>query len=143
MPSNGLNLGVDVKFSFTNPNGVIQFAILESFSASENADIKEEMSIDGLTRFPKIPHGWTGNCVFQRNSSVIDDYIALEESGFYLGVDQLPANILQTITEVSGGITQWIFTNVVFKMDNAGDINGTDIIKQTLSYKASRRLKLA
>jgi len=143
MPANGLNTGIDVKITFSDADGVQQFAILESFSASENANAPEKVAIDGSTRFPKFHLGWKGTFVYQRDSNVLDNYIAVQESQYYLGVDQLPGTITQTITESDGSISQYSYSNVVLILEDAGHWSGTDIVTQTFSFMASRKQQLA
>lgn len=143
MPANGLNTGIDVKITFTDASGVQNFAILESFSASENANAPEHVAIDGTTRFPKFHLGWKGTFVYQRNSNVLDQYIALQESQYYLGADQLPGTITETITENDGTVSQYTYSNVVLILEDAGTWTGTDIVKQTFSFMASRKQQLA
>ncbi len=143
MPANGLNTGIDVKISFSDADGVQQFAILESFDAAENANAPEKVGIDGSTRFPKFHLGWKGTFVYQRNSNVLDAYIALQESQYYLGVDQLPGTITQTITENDGTVSQYSYSNVVLILEDAGTWSGTDIVTQKFSFMASRKQQLA
>lgn len=142
MPLNGLNSGIDVTLKFTDINGVQKFAILESFTSSENANVPDHVSIDGLNRLPKFHLGWKGTFVFQRNSNAIDDYIVLQESQYYLGADQLPGTITQTVKGNNGSLTQYQYTNVVLVLEDAGMYSGTDIVKQTLTFSASRRIQL-
>ncbi len=143
MPVNGLNSGLDVKITYSDANGVQQFAILQSFSASENANAPEKVSIDGTTRFPKFHMGWKGTFEYQRDSNVLDNYIANQESQYYLGVDQLPGTITQTITENNGTVSQYSYSNVVLILENGGTWSGTDIVMQSFSFLASRKQQLA
>lgn len=143
MPVNGLTSGIDSKITFTDADGVQKFAILESFHSSENADAPEQVAMDGSTRFPKFHKGWKGSFVFERTSDVLDRYIALQESAYYQGIDQKPGTITQTITNVDGSVSQYSFSNVVLILENAGDYTGTDIVKQTFSWMASRKQQLA
>lgn len=142
MPLNGLNSGLDVTFKYTDANGVQQFSKLESFTMSENAPVLEQVAMDGSTRFPKFHQGWKGSAVFQRNSNAIDSYIALQETNYYLGADQLPGTITETIKENDGTVSQYQYTNVVLVLEDGGTSSGTDIIKQTLSIYASRKIQL-
>lgn len=139
MPSNGLNFGIDAKITFTDGSGVQQFALLESFTSAEVANVTPRVQMNGVTLFPKLDRHWRGTFVFQRNSNVIDNYIAVQEAVFYAGGDQVPGTIHETITEISGAISQYIYTNVVLTLEDAGMWSGTDIVKQTFSFVASRR----
>ena len=143
MPANGLSTGIDTKIYFSDANGVQQFALLESFEASENADVIEKIQCDGVTKFPKFHKGWKGTFTFQRNSDVLDSYIAVQESVYYLGVDQLPGTITQTIIEVDGTVSQYSYSNAVLVLQDGGTWSGTDIVTQKFSFNASRKQKLA
>ena len=143
MPANGLSTGIDTKIYFSDANGVQQFAILESFQCAENANTPEKVGIDGTTRFPKFHLGWKGTFTFQRNSDVLDSYIAVQESLYYLGVDQLPGTITQTIIEIDGSVSQYSYSNVVLVLEDGGTWSGTDIVTQKFSFNASRKQKLA
>lgn len=139
MPANGLNSGIDVKITYTDADGVRQFAILESFSVAEKASVPEKTGIDGLTYFPKFHPGWGGTFTYLRTNNVLDKYIALEEAGFFLGADQLPGTIHHTITEIDKSITQIIYTNVVLVLEDAGTWTGTEVVTQRVTWYASRR----
>ena len=130
MPANGLSTGIDTKIYFSDANGVQQFALLESFEASENSVIVK-IQCDGVTKFTKFHKGWKGTFTFQRNSDVLDSYIALQEVG------QLPGTITETIIEVDGSVSQYSYSNVVLVLADGGTWSGTDIVTQKFSFNAS------
>jgi len=142
MPLNGLTSGIDVKITFTDLNGVEQFALVESFTSREDAPVGKEIQIDGNVRHPKFHQGWSGSFVLQRNSNFTDAYFATQEASYYLGQDQLPVVITETITESNGTVSSYQYTNVVLVFENAGNYSGTEIVKQTVTFMASRRLNL-
>lgn len=138
----GLTSGQSSTITWTDINGNQNFQILESFTYKENSDVKDETAMDGTTRHPLFLFGWTGSAVFQRGSNFIDTYFANRERNYYLGGDQINLVVTQTIKEVNGSISQYQFTGLVLQMDDGGMYTGTEIVKQTLSWKCSRRLKL-
>jgi hypothetical protein len=138
----GLTSGISSTTNWTDINGNQKFEILESFTFKENSDVKDETAIDGKTRHPLFLFGWTGSAVFQRGSNFIDTYFANRERNYYLGGDQINLTVTQTIKEVNGSISQYQFTGLILQMDDGGMYSGTEIVKQTLSWKCSRRLKL-
>jgi hypothetical protein len=142
MPLDGLTSGIDTKLTFTDANGVEQFALLESFNSKEDAPIETQIQIDGQVRHPKFHQGWSGSFMLQRNSAFQDTFFALQEAAYYQGLDQIPATITQTIQENDGSVSQWQYTQVVMSFDDAGTYSGTDIVKQRVSFNAARRLQL-
>jgi hypothetical protein len=142
MPANGLSTGIDHKLVFVDINGVEQFVIIENFTAKEDAVVGKEIAIDGTVRHPKFHEGWSGSFTLQRSSNFQDNYFALQEASYYQGVDQLPIVINETITETSGILSQYQYTNVVLTFESAGNWSGTEIVKQNITFMASRRLEL-
>lgn len=143
MPANGLNTGIDHKIVFTDATGVLQYAILESFSAKEDATTDKVIAMDGTVRHPKFHQGWSGTFVLQRDGNVMDRYIALQEASYYRGVDQIPMTITETITEADGSVSKYQYTNVVVLLGDAGTWSGTEIVKQSISFEASRKVLLS
>lgn len=142
MPANGLSTGIDSKLTFNDINGVQRYVTIESVTAKEDATTDKVVAMDGTVRHPKFHQGWSGNFVLQRSNNVMDNYIALQEASYYRGVDQLPMTITQTITEVDGSISQYQYTNVVIYLEDSGMWSGTEIVKQHVSFQASRKLEL-
>jgi hypothetical protein len=140
MPANGLSTGIDVKMSFNDIDGVQQFAILKNFQAKEDSTVDQRTYIDGKTRHPKFHKGWSGSFTTDRTNNVIDRYFALQEASYYAGRDQLPMTITQTITETDGSVTQYQFIEVVLVYDDAGTWSGEEVVSQSISFQASRRL---
>lgn len=143
MPLDGLTSGIDHKLTFTDINGVEQFASLESFTSKEDATVNKQVQMDGNIRHPKFHEGWSGSFMLQRNSDFTDAYFAAQEASYYLGEDQIPLTISETIQESDGTISQFQYTQVVLVLEDAGTFTGTDIVKQSVSFFAARKLKLA
>lgn len=138
----GLTSGQSATVTWTDIDGNKNFQILESFSFRENSDIKDETAMDGITRHPKFWFGWHGGAVYQRGNNVLDQYFANGEANYYLGADQIDMTITLTIKELNGQISQYQFTGAVLMMEDGGTYSGTDIVKQSITWKAKRRMAL-
>lgn len=139
----GLTAGQSNKIVFTSADGIEKFTILESFTAKEDAPISKEIAMDGTTRHPQFHQGWSGTAIFERGDHFLDDYIAAKERNYYLSGDQIDLTITQSISELDGTVTQYQFTGVVLTLEDGGNYSGTEIVKQSISFMAKRRLKLA
>jgi len=142
MSLDGLSAGQSVKLTITDPSGVKKFELLRSFKSKQVSNIESRVYIDGRTRHPKFYKGWEGTFEFDRGSSAIDDYFNQQESAYYLGGDQINCTITQTITEINGSTSQYVFSDVVLNYDDAGTASGEEVITQSVSFECSRRQAL-
>lgn len=143
MPMNGFTVGRDVTITlFGNLGQVVAFARITSFDKKQETVHVESKGMDGVIRHLELPNGWTGNLTYDRASSAIDDYFALLESSYYGGLNIPAAQITETITEANGGTTQYRFTGVMLKLDDAGRSAGENLVSQKISWCASKRLKI-
>lgn len=138
----GLTSGQSTRLTIVDIDGVKNFSIIEAFSASENANIPDHTAMDGITRHPKFHMGWSGSFTYQRGSPALDNYIASSERNYYEGGDQVDATITQTISELDGTKSEWQFTGCVFMLTDGGQYSGTDIVKQSVTFKAKRKIRL-
>lgn len=142
MPVNGYTIGKDVSLDITGPSGPLRFNIRTGFTAKqETNDIKVKRA-DGIVDHLVIPDGWTGSFDYTRQDSLLDDYFAGLEQNYYSGINNAPLTITETITEANGSVSQYRYTRVVLKYDDAGAKTGDDVVKQKISFMASRRLKV-
>lgn len=139
----GLTSGISTQIEITNVDGVKKFEILESFHSVQVAPILSETAIDGITRHPQLHREWTGTLVFQRGSNVLDLYVAERERFYYEGGDQVNLTVTQTIKELNGTVTRFQFTDLVLEMEDGGTYSGTDIVRQSFSWKCRRRIVLS
>lgn len=142
MPINGFTVGRDHTITIVTPQSAIAPTLITKFSAKRDETDKKVKGMDGITRNVVFPDGWSGTIESDRQDSTWDDYFAGVEADYYSGVDSGKCTITETIQETSGAVTQWQYTNVVFKYDNAGDYAGDDTVHQRVSFMAERRIKL-
>lgn len=143
MPVNGFSVGRDVTLNINDQSGALSFGLITNFNSKPDVVDKKVTGIDGLARHVIFHDGWSGTFELERQNSDIDDYWALLETNYYMGVDQQSTTIIETITEVNGSITQYIYTGVIFKLEDAGEWKGDDTVKQKLSFFASRKQKVS
>lgn len=142
MPLNGLTSGIDHKLTFTDINGVQNFQIIENFTSREDATTDKIIAMDGTVRHPKFHQGWSGSFTLERNGPFMDNYIALQEAGYYLGQDQIPITITETITENDGTVSMYQYTQCVVTLEDAGNYSGTEIVKQNVTFMGARKIQL-
>lgn len=144
MPITGLNVGRDCTFQVYDPNtgGIIDFANITMFDAKPDVTDLKHKALDGLVLHGNQPDSWSGSFTLDRASSAADQFISLLETAYYNGQNIDNGTITQTIQEANGSITQWRFTNVSLKMDDAGSWANDKFISQKFSWHASRRIQI-
>jgi hypothetical protein len=141
MPVNNFNVGRDVTLQIVGYDGTIQnFSLITSFDGKQETHQIKIMGMDGTVRFLELPAGWTGSFAIDRQNRLLDQYFANLESGYYAGLNVQAATITETISEVDGSTSQWRYTGVVFKLDDAGAWKGDSQVNMKVSWSASRRL---
>lgn|SRR5574340_754645 len=143
MPVNGFSVGRDVSLDIVGPQGPLRFNLVTMFSAKPDITDQKVKGLDGITRHVRFPDGWSGTFSIERQDSTLDDYFAQLEANYYAGLNESSLTITETITEVSGAVTQYRFVGVLLRLDDAGDWEGDKTVKQKLSFVASRRIKVA
>ena len=143
MPINNFSVGRDVSLDITGPQGPLRFNLITNFNSKQATKEQAVKGLDGITRPVRFFDGWTGGFDIERQDSTIDDYFSQLEANYYAGLNEGSLTITETITEVSGAVTQYRYTGVLLKYDDAGSYSGDATVKQKLSFIASRRLKVA
>jgi hypothetical protein len=143
MPVNNFSVGKDVSLDIIGPTGPVRFNLITGFTAKPDTSDAKVKGLDGVTRHVLFPDGWIGSFDIERQDSGIDDYFAQLEANFYAGLNQSSVTLMETITEVSGAVTQYRFTGVLLKLEDAGDWKGDATVKQRIAFMASRRIKVA
>ena len=141
MPVNGFNVGKDCVLDL-NVNGLQIFSLITGFSSKPDIVDTKVKGLDGLVRNVVFHDGWSGKFDLERQNSNLDDFWAQLEANYFAGLNTPAGTITETITEVSGQVSQYQYTGVIVKLDDAGDWRGDATVKQSLSFMASRRLKL-
>ncbi len=143
MPLNGFSVGRDVSLDIIGPSGPLRFNLITGFNSKPDITDQKIKGLDGITRHVRFPDGWSGGFDVARADSTIDDYFAQIEANYYAGLNELPVTITETITEVSGAVTQYRYLQVLLKLDDAGQWQGDQTVKQKVSFVAARRVKVS
>jgi hypothetical protein len=142
MPMNGFNVGRDVTLNIVGFDGSVKsFSLITNFDRRQDTNHIQVKGLDGVVRHLEIPDGWQGTFDVEKQDDAIDAYFATLEQAYYDGQNIAAATITETITNVNGSISQYSYTGVMLKYDDAGGVKGDDTIKPKISWCASRRLK--
>lgn len=139
MPTAAFNIGRDVSLVINMPQGPVEFSNITGFTRKQISTSLESKRLEGDDEFAEIPSGWEGTIEIDRANGNVDRAMAYLENLYYAGQAVPYSTISEITTERDGSLTQFRYTRVVFKFDNAGDAKGDAKITQTLSWKGSRR----
>ena len=141
--SNQFNVGKDVTLDITGPQGPLRFNIITGFQSKPSYKSIDSKGLDGIDRYEDLPAGWSGSFSLDRSYSTVDDFFAQKEANFYTGLSSNLVNITETITEVSGEVSQYRYTGVALTLQDAGNKSADNKIQMTIGFRASRRIKVA
>lgn len=143
MPMNGFSVGRDVSLIIVTASGPLVLSLITGFQSKPDiVDVKSK-GLDGITRHVRFPDGWSGSFNIDRQDSTVDDWWSQLEDNYYIGLNEQPATITQTIQEVNGAVTQYRYLQVLLKPDDAGQWAGDSLVRQHLSFVSARRRKVA
>ena len=143
MPINDLSVGRDITINLhTAVDGELQVTTVTSFNANSNAVEGVVEPLDGSPIPYVIPNGFSGTVDFERTDASLDDFWDDYEAQYYLGRNLKASTITETINETDGSQSQYIYTNVFFKVGDFGPWSRNGTVKQTLTFSAGRRQKI-
>lgn len=143
MPMNNFSIGRDVTLDIAGQDGkIVSFNLITQFDAKQLTGKVTIHGMDGSVRFLEIPEGWDGTISVTRGDRSLDDFIATLEENYYAGKNVLGSSITETINEPNGGISQWRYEGVMFKLDDAGSWKGNGDVAQKLSWCAGRKRRV-
>jgi hypothetical protein len=143
MPLNGFSVGRDITLDVNGPTGPIRLNLITGFTRKQDTTDVRVKGLDGSTRHLVFYDGWSGSFDLERQDSVVDDLFSQLESDYYSGLNTPGMTITETITEVDGSVSQYRYTDVVLRLDDAGDWRGENSVKQRIGFMARRRFKVA
>jgi len=144
MPIGGQTVGRDVSFQINTPNGQLTLPanFITSFNSKPLARLEKYLGLTGIINPLVFHEGWQIDLAVARTSAAIDDFWAVLESEYFNGIDILGGTIYETINESGSSVSQFVYSNVQLKLDDAGTYKGNDYVTQNLSGYCSRRQKL-
>jgi hypothetical protein len=144
MPANNFTIGKDISLTIVTTSGILALPITTtSFDAKPQYNKVRGVCLDGVNRGFNAPTGWDLTFGLDRSSSVVDDFFAQQEAGYYAGQNTLTGSISETIQEANGSVSQYRYTGVILALDDAGKFTGDAKVSQTISAFASQKLKVA
>lgn len=143
MPMNGFSIGRDVTLTIVTSSGPLNLSLITEFQSKPDTTTQKVKGLDGITRPLRFFDGWSGKFMVDRQDATVDSYFAQLESDYYAGVNEQPASLTETITEVDGSVSQFRYLNVLLTLDDAGGWKSDATVKQTLSFMAARRLQVS
>jgi len=144
MPVNGYTVGKDYSLEIILPGGQpLILRKITNFKKKQEVIEDKRRGINGVREIVRFFDGWSGSFALDRADGTLDDYFAALEAGFYAGLPEQPVSLTETIQENSGAISQYRLTNMLLTLDDAGDVAGDKVVTQSVTFTASRRLKIA
>ncbi len=112
------------------------------FSAAQ--EVKHQRA-DPLNSVPvefTTPSGWRGQFQVDRGSSAVDDLIASIEAAFWSSGLIGTGTIYQYVSEPDNSVSTYEFIGVSLVLSNAGHFQADNIVKQTIGFFASQRIRM-
>lgn len=143
MSVSGYTIGQDVKLDFQIPNlGAVTINELVSFNPTPTTTTKTVQPMAGSPKTLTFNEGWAGTIEGERNDDTVDSLWATLEALYFAGEDIFGGTITQTIKEKDGTLSRYLFTDVQFRLEDAGSYKGNDTVMWRMSFQAGRRLKV-
>lgn len=143
MPTNGFSVGKDVTVDLVIGGQNVRFSLITGFESAPEYSEPDVIGLDGITRYLVLPTGWKGKMDFERQGPQLDTYFAEREAAYFAGQDLPSGTITETIQEPDGGVSQFRYEGAVLMLEDAGSKKGLESVKQSVSWKASRRIQVS
>jgi hypothetical protein len=143
MPVNNFSIGRDIAIDVVGAQGPVRLNLITGFAAKPTTIELKVKPLSGPPIFSMIPDGHTGSFELERVDPTIDRYFSQLENNFYSGLNTQSITMTETITEPNGAISQFRYTGVQLKYDDAGSWKQDTTVKQKLSFVASRKYQVA
>lgn len=138
------NTGRDVVLDLTTPKGPLRLPTTTTdWEAKPKYKTIESIALSGENNHANVPIGWTGTIGLDRTDNVVGDYFTQLEADYYAGINIGYATITETISESNGSVTQYRYTKVALRLEEAGKFVGDDRVQVKIGFEASRRIKLS
>jgi hypothetical protein len=136
------SVGRDCQVVVLGAYGRVDLEHVTGFEARQHTASVRVDRIDGTTLGAELPKGWEGTFDLERGNSAAEDFIAQLEADFFAGNNPSAGTLYQYISEIDGSTSTYQFSNVVFKLANAGLWRGDASVKQRLEFFASTRVRM-
>lgn len=141
MPTGAFNVGRDITLDIVDPvQGALRFSLKTAFQSQPQFKQLESNALDGVPRFAALPAGHKLTFGFDRADPRIDNYFVGREAAYFAGQVLPNATITETITEVSGAVSKYRYTDVSLTLSDSGNYKGDSIVSQTIEGMASKKV---
>lgn len=141
--TNGFTVGRDISLDLYTSRGPLPLPpTVTSFHAKPVYKTINSHVLGGQNLTAQLPSGWEFTIEIDRSDDSIDAYFAQAEADYYAGIAVPPGTITETITEADGSVSQYRYTKVSLKFDDAGNKQGDNKVTQSFSGSASQRIKV-
>lgn len=123
--------------------GLIRFSIRTGAEFTPIYDELKSKGLDGNPRNAVLPDGHRIMFQVDRAGPELDNYFAGREEAYFNGGIVPNVSITETITELSGAVSIFRYTDVALRLTSGGSWKGNAITTQTLEGIAARRRKIA
>jgi hypothetical protein len=146
MPVNDFNVGRDVQVIVLHPfalnGGRLDLRTVTAFESKPNPKMIEVNGLDGVDRTAMIPGKYDGSVSLDRGNSELDDFQAVLDDAYYRGANVPYGTIYEYIREVDGSQSTYLYENCTLHATQLGTKQSDSVIKQVLSFTASRRRRI-
>ncbi len=143
MPQNNTTVGRDVVVRVITAQGTpLAIPGVTGFHSKPDNTLQKVQYMNGETKNFRFPLGWSGSIMLERQDDTVDHYFADLEAGYYLGNDEQPGSIDETISEPDGSLSQYRYIGVMLQLTDAGDKAGDKTVGMSLAFAASKRIKV-
>lgn len=139
MPQNGYSVGRDISLTVTTSDGPKTFSEITGFASKQETSKEKIKRLDGVTDALRFFDGWSGSFDIERTDSSVEDYFIKLEANYFSGINEIPATILETISNPDGSTSQYRYERVIMSLDQAGDWKGDSSVKIKVSFEAARK----
>lgn len=143
MPINSQSLGKDISFTVVTPSGTLALNGKTDYEIKPMYSELKHKDLDGTTSHAYVPDGWQIGIKLERRDPAVDRYFAQLEASYYAGANLVPGTILETIQEADGSVSQFQYTGVVLRYDDAGSWKSDAFVPVSLTGMAVRRNRVA
>ena len=140
MPINGYSVGRDYTIVVQTSTGPLQLNKITSFKSKQDVTDVRVKRLDGITDHVRFFDGWSGSFDIERQDAAVDRFFAGLEQGYYICINEQPAQIYETIQEANGAVSQFRYDGVLMTLADAGNRAGDATVKQSINFVASRRI---
>jgi hypothetical protein len=143
MPINNFSIGRDLSLSLVTPTGILALSGITDYAIKPMFTDLKHKGLDGNVNHAAIPDGWEVNMKIDRTDGTLDAYFAQLEASYFAGQNVQGATLSETIQEKDGSVSQYQYTRVSLKYDDAGSWKGDSLVSVSLTGNASRRIRVS